>query len=396
MQYGRNPAVPQQGNGRISQFYFPRTVTGKYILSRGCKGVPSALVKETMRTPQSGPSGVARLSIGHVIFSLLSALALCGPAAAQSTTPDLRGGGAFDTISIAGFLIPIDDIDRLDSAGILGFNPQTNRFAFADRITSERRLKAALRTVEIGNARAIRDLYRAAKVPLPNGVAHTLTVPSGFGPAIFSNQRGGLTLGVGIGGVSRVPYTNDADGGVAFGLSFGNSFETVGGTIGMSLNDLSDVSNTDRMSFGIEFSRYIADGLSISVGGENLFVVNTDGEESYYVTGSWAFDADSGMMPFDGVATIGLGSGRFANKTARDIAEGKGQHGTVIFGALAWEINPYVNLIADWNGRNLSMGGAFRIPKTGVSVKLGARDLTDNTGDGARLTGSIGFTIARF
>jgi hypothetical protein len=343
-------------------------------------------------------AAMARKWSGQVVIPLLLllALVLCKPAAAQSTPTDLRGDGAFDTVSIAGFLIPINDIDRLDSAGILGFNPATNRFAFTDQITSERRLKTVLRAVDLEDARAIRDLYRAAKVPLPNGVAHSLTVPSGFGPAIFSNQRGGVALGVGIGGMSRVPYTNDADGGVAFGLSFGNSFETVGGTVGMSLNDLSDVANTDRMSFGIEFSRYIADGLSISVGGENLFVVNTDGEESYYVTGSWAFDADSGFLPFDGVATIGLGSGRFANKTPRDIAEGKGRHGTVIFGALAWEISKHVNLIADWNGRNLNAGGAFRIPKTGVSVKLGVRDLTNNTGDGARLTGSIGFTIARF
>lgn len=51
------------------------------------------------------------------------------------------------------------------------------------------------------------------------------------------------------------------------------------------MNDLSEVTNTDRMSFGIEFSRYIAEDLSISVGGGNLFVATTDGEESNYISG---------------------------------------------------------------------------------------------------------------
>jgi len=302
----------------------------------------------------------------------------------------------YDTVVIAGFLVPIDDLDRLDEEGIFAINPVTNRFGFSEHIQSERGLATALNGVELADMRVIRDLYRAFKVPLPNGVAHTLTVPSGFGPAAFSNQNSKFTLGVGVGGVSRVPFTDEADGGISFGLSFGNSFETVGGTVRVSLNDLSDLGNTDRVSTGFELSRYVTDGVSISVGAENLFVRETDGETSYYSAASWAFDTETGFFPFDGVATLGVGTGRFANKTARDTLEGNGEDGTIVFGALAWEVSNHFNVIADWNGRNLSVGGAFRIPETNLSVKLGLRDLTDNTGDGVRLTGSIGYTLAQF
>jgi len=317
-------------------------------------------------------------------------------ASAQSVASDLRADGAFDTVLIAGFLIPIDDIETLDRAGLLRLNPQTNRFTFSDQIRSERVLKTSLDPLALQNARAVRDLYRRAKVPLPNGVAHTLTVPSGFGPATFSNQPETVAFGVGIGGVSRVPYTDKADGGLSFGLSFGNAFETVGSNIAVSMNDLSDLTNTDRISVGFELSRYVSDGFSVSVGGENLFVKETDGDVSYYLSGSWAFDAESGHLPFNGVATFGVGSGRFAKKTPRDVAERKGADGTIAFGAVAWEVNDHFNVLADWNGRNLSVGTAFRIPETHVSVKVGLRDLTSNTGDGVRFTGSIGYTIAQF
>lgn len=367
---------------------------GQHVVSETCGSTSQGGARAGMSGPNGGSNPRARSARLACVLGVVLCASHAG--AADTTTFDLRGGGAFDTVSIAGFLIPIDDIDALNRAQVLALNPATGRFAFADRVSSERQLMRALRGLELRDGRAVRDLYRAAKVALPNAVAHTLTVPSGFGPGTLSNQRAGVVLGVGIGGVSRVPYTNKADGGIAFGLSFGNAFDTLGVSIGLTINDLSNITDTDRMSFGIEFSRYIADGLSVAVGGENLFVTKTDGEDSYYAVGSWAFDADRSVLPFDGVATLGVGSGRFANLTARDTAEGRGKHATAVFGSLAWEVTERFNVVADWNGRNLSAGVAFRLPKSGISAKLGLRDLTGHSGDGARLTGSIGFAIAQF
>ena len=105
----------------------------------------------------------------------------------------------------------------------------------------------------------------------------------GFGPAHFSNQPGRAALSASIGGVSRVPYTANPDGALGLGLTFGNAFDGIGGAVMVSANDLSQLDNAQRISWGIELSHYLSDGISVSVGGENLFVGFTDGEPSFYV-----------------------------------------------------------------------------------------------------------------
>ncbi|SNT08520.1 hypothetical protein [Tropicimonas sediminicola] len=335
---------------------------------------------------------------GFPLMALAAGVALLpGLAAAEAAGLDaLRGDGQYDAVTIAGFTLPLEDVERLVAQGVMTFDAEAGRFAFGPDIGSERQLRHALRQSSDIEARAVADLYRANKVALPNGAAQTLTVPSGYGPAIFSNQRGGVSFGVAVGGVSRVPYTDEPDGGLSLGVGFGNAFETVGVSLGLAINDLSDPGNTDRYSAAFQVSRYLWDGLSVAVGGENLAVAETDGQESYYGVGSWAFDPEHTALPFAGVATLGVGSGRFSDMTERDLAEGKPNRATGVFGAISVEVTPSANFVADWNGRNLTVGGAFLIPGTGISVRLGVRDLTGNSGDGPRLTGSAGLTLVRF
>ena len=317
------------------------------------------------------------------------------PAAAEGESA-LSGGGQFDAVSINGFVLQLHDVQALLAAGVMRRDPTTGHFAFNSGIPTERQLAARLAALNLANPRAPRELYRAAKVALPNGAAHELTIPSGFGPAAFANQPTRATLSASLGGVSRVPYTTSPDAALGLGLGFGNAFNGLGASVQMSFNDLSRLGNTDRISWGFTLSHYIADGLSVSVGGENLFVKTTDGEASFYAVGSWAFDASSGVMPFDGVLNLGVGSGRFAHATPRDVAEGRAAHGTVVFGGLAWEVSDHVNLITEWNGRNLNAGMAVSLPRSGISLKLGIEDLTGYSGDGPIVTGSVGFTLARF
>ena len=321
--------------------------------------------------------------------ALAGALALAGTTAAAQP-PDLSGGGAWDAVEIAGFVLPVADVERMLAAGLMRYG--AGRFAILPG--TERALRAALPPLGLEDPRAVRDLYRAARVPLPNGAAHTLTIPSGYGPVRFANVPGRVSLGAAIGGVSRVPYVDDPDGGVALGFGFGNAFESVGVSLALSFNDLSEFPNEERISLGVEVSRYLWDGLSVAVGGENLLVQETDGQASYYLVASLAFDRE--RLGFDGVATLGIGTGRFAEKTERDTFEGKGSDATALFGGIAWEVSDSASLIAEWNGRNLALGGAFRLPGTPFSAKLGVRDLTDYTGDGPRLFGSLGVALARF
>lgn len=325
--------------------------------------------------------------------ALLLALAICvtAPAAAAQ---DLSVAGRYDAVTIAGFTLPLADVARLERAGVLRLDAAAGRFAFASDITSERALRQRLRALDLERPAATPDLYRATKVALPNAPAHTLTVPSGYGPARFANQPSRATLSASIGGVNRVPYTSQADGALGLGLSFGNAFRGIGVGLRASANDLSDLGNLDRMSFGFSLSRYLWDGVSLSFGGENLLVRKTDGEASYSLAASWAFDRD--QMPFNGTLTLGAGSGRFAHATQRDIAEGRAARGTVVFAALSAALSDRMNVITEWNGRNLNAGLSYAVPQRGVSFKLGVENLTSNSGDGPILTGSVGITLIRF
>ena len=320
-----------------------------------------------------------------ILFSAFPALAL---------SQDLSGSGAFDAVTINGFTFPVTDVQTLQQAGILRLNPETRHFAFAPDITSERALQTRLRPLNLSRPTAPSDLYLAAKVTLPNAAAHELTVPSGFGPAHFANQPGSTTVSASLGGVNRVPYTTSPDGALGFGLSFGNAFHGLGASISMSLNDLNHLGNGQRISWGFDLSHYVADGLSLALDGENLFARFTDGEASYSLAGSWAFDRR--QMPFKGVLTLGAGTGRFAHATERDIFEGRAAHATGLFGALSYEVNDHFNLITEWNGRNLNAGLGYVLPRSGISLKLGLEDLTRHSGNGPILTGSVGATLIRF
>ncbi len=79
------------------------------------------------------------------------------------------------------------------------------------------------------------------------------------------------------------------------------------------------------------------------------------------------------------------------------MSEGKGEGGTWIFGNAALEVGRNLNLILEWSGINLHAGvsKAFQLGGVAISLSVAAADLTDYTGDGARLLGggavAVGF-----
>ncbi|MEO3480733.1 hypothetical protein AAFO90_24175 [Phaeobacter sp. CAU 1743] len=330
-------------------------------------------------------------------LTLTVSLAAFSLAYAENThAADLAEDGRYDAVQIGGFILTLDDVKNLSDAGVLIFNDERRHFTINRDVANERQLYKRLEAIDLQDERAVRHMYRAHRVTLPGPTAHVLTIPSGFGPAVFANQTNHATLAASVGGVSRVPWTNDPDAGLGLGLGFGNSFEGLGVSMGVSLNDLSDLNNQDRTSFGFQISRYLFDGLSIGVGAENLFVKETDGEASPYIVASWAFDSVNAPFPFEGVLTVGVGGGRFAHKSPRDTAEGKGRYATALFGGLSFRTSNTTSVIADWNGRNLSLGASWRLSESPIAFKIGVRDLTNFSGDGPRLTGSVSVALAHF
>jgi len=222
-------------------------------------------------------------------------------------------------------------------------------------------------------------------VYLPNRAATTLATPSGWG-------AWGNTIFIGGGITSPAPYSEDSDGAAAVGFGIGNPAKNVGLQMSATVNDLSE---QDNVSYGALLHRYLGYGTSVSIGGEHLFRDEDESDvgESYYLAFGHAFQnvvSDTpGQSGLHG--SIGVGTGRFAHKSPLDVADNKGEKGSYVFGALAYEIFENTNVILEWSGLNLNAGVAIApFENFPLGVTLGAADLTDNSGDGVRFIGAAG------
>ena len=203
------------------------------------------------------------------------------------------------------------------------------------------------------------------------------TTPSGSGAY-------GNTLFVGAGFTAPQTYTSKADGVAVVGFGIGNPIENVGLQVSTTIHDLSE---QDDFSFNVVLHRYIGAGTSISIGGDHLFRDRDEyGRPSYYVALGHSKTAGISRLS----TSLGVGSGRFAHKTLRDEAHGRGGKGTYVFGSLAYAIFKRTSLSVEWNGINLQTAISLvpfdRVP---FVVMLGAADLTRNSGDRVRFIGGV-------
>lgn len=218
-------------------------------------------------------------------------------------------------------------------------------------------------------------LYRANSNP------QTLTTPVGEGAA-------NNIVFMGVGGTIPAPYADDSDGAAVFGFGVGNPKENLG--LQVSLVSL-DLSQWDRYSMALHLHRDLGNANSFGVGVENIMLTDGgDSGKSYYAVYSQTVQSEPFINKTTGVSrlhfSVGAGTGRFGDKSGDDIASGKGEHGTYVFGNVAYEVADAFNVIADWNGVNLNAGVSktFMIDKVPIVIALGAADLTNYSGDGVR------------
>lgn len=229
---------------------------------------------------------------------------------------------------------------------------------------------------------------------IPNGAAKGLMTPTAQGAAYKA-----VFLGAGY--TNDVPYNEGApDGTLSGGIGLFDPVGAVGVQLGATMADVSGVGN---FSFSIKVHRYLGHGTTLAVGGESLFSdthVSDFDSESYFAVVSHAFGFAKNRRGLSRIhASAGFGSGRFLNKTPADVAAGKGERGTGVFGNLALEILPDVNVVGEWTGTNLSAGLGLVVPVPGMplGVVVGMTDLTDQSGDGnARFIFSGGFGYSLF
>lgn len=222
---------------------------------------------------------------------------------------------------------------------------------------------------------------------LLNSHGKSLTVPTAWGASNNFIFAGG-------GGTYRAPYTTKPDGALEIGIGLGDTKKTLGTQISMVSLDLS---GWKRYALYLHLSKDLSNSAAIGAGVENVVLAGvSDADKSFYAVYSKAVESDPFINNVTGRSklyyTFGVGSGRFGNKPPSDTKAGKGAHGTYAFGSVAYEVASTLNVIAAWNGINLSTGisKTFWIDEIPIATVLGVSDLTSNSGTGARITFGFG------
>jgi hypothetical protein len=225
------------------------------------------------------------------------------------------------------------------------------------------------------------DCATAAPLYRANSNPQTLTTPVGEGAA-------NNIVFMGVGGTIPAPYADDSDGAAVFGFGVGDPKKNLG--VQLCFVSL-DLSQWDRYSMALHLHRSLGHANSFGIGVENIMLTDGgDSDKSYYAVYSQSVQSEPFINKATGVSklhfSVGAGNGRFGDKSGDDIASGKGEHGTYVFGNIAYEVASEFNVIADWNGVNLNAGVSktFMINKLPIVIALGAADLTNYSGDGVR------------
>lgn len=249
---------------------------------------------------------------------------------------------------------------------------------------------AAVSSNEVGTGKYfyIADNYQElAAVP-----GFTMSAPAGLVP-------GKGVVFAGIGGLhTNGKKGNDTDGSMAVGFGYGNPYETVGGSVSLSLGSINpdDGGAFNRgslnLSLGHNFSQY---GLGVAVGVNTIDVWHDSHDdkmdESYY--GSVTKLLPNDVAPV--VVTAGLGNNDFAKVTET----GDKKDHVYPFVSVAAYVMPQLSLIADYTSGVTTLGvGIVPSPKLPVTITMGAynvnRQTVDTGNDKVSFVGSLSASYA--
>jgi len=224
----------------------------------------------------------------------------------------------------------------------------------------------------------------------PSDAPGGILIPSGFGGY-------GTYLFGGIGATYPEVYRNNkADLITSAGACVGNPAKAI--NFAASLN-MTDVHKFRDFSGNFIVSRILFTGTSISAGALQVFANNRFSDapgSTFYLAVSHAVQTVPSLTPGCSrlTYTIGVGSGRFYEKSPKDIEAGRGKHGTAIFGSLSYELIRHLNLNAEWTGMNLGVSAGVRPFPVPLSLAVGVANLTRYTNDRANMVFSVGYPLS--
>ncbi len=220
----------------------------------------------------------------------------------------------------------------------------------------------------------------------PNMSIKSLMTPTAWG------SIGKYAFGT-IGGTFPQPYNDFSDLTGGAGLALGDFEKYVSVA---SIFNFTKVTSFKSYSASFIVSRRLAKGSAISGGALYLFTQKTtlDPGPSYYIVFSHAAQNLSSEEYYTSKLcySIGVGNGRFYKKSPKDIATGKGEHGTAVFGNLSYEMFTNINLNAEWTGLNIALSTAWRPNYKWPAFAAGIADITKSSGS-ARFIFSVGYAV---
>jgi hypothetical protein len=209
----------------------------------------------------------------------------------------------------------------------------------------------------VGNLPGIETTAKKA----PNAPVGGLTTPSAFGA-----NSGDFFIGAGY--QDQLKPVTTGDNTEAFGLTagfgIGDSLNAIGletsystGSYGTSLSTPPTTGNTaqglfDRGGLNFKLHKQFGDNVAIAAGWENAVKFDSDPtRETFY-------GVLTGVLPVSDTnnftASVGIGNGRFRQVSA--INANLNNDDTSIFGSLGFRVSENIGLVADYNGRNFSLG----------------------------------------
>jgi len=246
---------------------------------------------------------------------------------------------------------------------------------------------------EAGLRRDIDALATSAGKPhelYPNDASQGIMVPSGWGG--FGTYLFGF-----LGGAYPEVYTDKKfDLIAAAGISVGDPERFVNFSVSVNVGSLRRMTD---FSGNFSISRSLSASSSISVGGLQLLAspIQSDAPgATFYLAFSHAIQSLPSRTP--GLArlsyTIGIGNGRFLEKSERDMEAGKGKYGTAVFGSVSYEIIRHMNLNAEWSGMNLGFSIGCRPFHSSLSFNIGVTNLTNYSADKPSMIFSMGYPLS--
>ena len=218
--------------------------------------------------------------------------------------------------------------------------------------------------------------------PLP---ASTFLVPNAYG-ADWGDAFVGAAL-------NTNGNTSKFDGSASLGIGLGDAVDFVGLEINSSLISLDGFADDGTLGFKLHKVFPSAGNLGIAVGWENPVKWGDAGdeEETYYGVVSNQFDLQRGQVnPLPMTVSVGIGTGAYRSAGAVD----DDNNDLNVFGSVSLRVQPELSVISSWTGRALGIAASAAPFRDPFVFTIGLSDVTDNTPEGIRLTGSVGYAFS--